>query len=129
MDNLSSAVEATFTDCTADDDTLDTLEVEGIVHTARFDRTKVLARQRDIALLLDELPIEFKSQEQGGGDGHSFLNACNDRNGNQWTGFHLTMEQLFLLGIATGQAEWCLPRELWEVFPGGMPYIKVTPKL
>ena len=53
------------------------------------------------------------------------MNACMDKSGRQWTGMHLTMEYLFLLGIAIGEVEYLLPREMWEAFPGGMPYLVV----
>jgi hypothetical protein len=51
-----------------------------------------------------------------------------DKDGNQWTGLHLVMEQLFMLGLATDQANWCMPdREIWKSLPGGMPYVVVDP--
>jgi hypothetical protein len=36
------------------------------------------------------------------------------------------MEQLFTLGIALGLAQWQLPRDMWDIFPGGMPYVSVN---
>ena len=48
---------------------------------------------------------------------------CNDKDGNQWTGFHQRMEQLLMLGIGLGLMEIQVPRNLWEAFPGGMPYV------
>lgn len=73
--------------------------------------------------MLSELPKEFK-KESGGG--MSFLNACNTSKGEQWTGEHAKMEQLFALGIASGMVECLLPRELWSSLPGGVPYYVVT---
>jgi hypothetical protein len=103
-----------------------TVTVEGILHTANFAMNELERRKAEIGGMLAQLPLEFQPRADGGADGWSFLNACNDRDGRQWTGEHMIMEQLFLLGIATGQAKWCLPRDMWEVLPGQMPYIAVV---
>ena len=55
------------------------------------------------------------------GGGWSFLQACVDKNGNHW-GEHSNMEELFCLGIAIGKVESLLPRDMWKVLPGGVPY-------
>jgi hypothetical protein len=72
--------------------------------------------------MLLQLPDSFQKDSGGG---YSFLEACNNKDGNQWTGLHLRMEQLFSLGIATEQVSYCLPRENWSILPGGMPYLVV----
>ena len=72
--------------------------------------------------MLSELPDEFRVS---GGGGWSFLQACNDRHGTQWTGFHQAMEELFMLGMAAGLVTELLPRDLWDALPGGMPYYAV----
>lgn len=54
--------------------------------------------------------------------GSSFLNACVDRDGVQW-GEHVNVDELVMLGQGIGKLKFCLPRERWDVFPGGMPYI------
>jgi hypothetical protein len=92
--------------------------VEGIVHKYSFQRTKIAEHAATIATMLAELPIEFRS-------GWTFLNACDDRHGRQWTGEHRMMEALFALGIAAGKARWLMPREMWDVLPGGMPFVVV----
>jgi len=80
-----------------------------------------LASYRDaIAELLAELPDEF--QPEAGG--WSFLQACVDRHGEQW-GEHRDINALFVLAIGVGLGSWCLPREMWYVLPGGMPYFVV----
>jgi hypothetical protein len=35
------------------------------------------------------------------------------------------MEQLLALGTATRQMTILMPREMWDMFPGGMPYIAI----
>ena len=38
---------------------------------------------------------------------------------------HMTVESLLCLGIGLDLAEWCLPKEMWSLMPGGMPYVVV----
>lgn len=87
--------------------------------TLRFSKREIGKFAEQIAQMLLELPTEFRAS---GGGGWSFLNACLDRHGNQWTGLHQTMAQLFALGQAIGMVELQLPPDLWDVLPGGMPY-------
>ena len=117
-------VEAVFMDCLLKDgeDTSDHIVAEGIVRTVGFHPDRIEEHRQEIHDMLAELPDEFKTS---GGGGYSFLNACMDKHGNQWTGLHLTQEQLVQLGIAIGEVEYCLPRDMWVAFPGGMPYFIV----
>lgn len=115
-------VDGVFEDCLwANDCDGEPVHVKGIgMATFCSDR---LARHRDqIVAMLDGLPDSFKAS---GGGGMSFLNACEDANGVQWTGLHRTMERLFLLGIGIGRVVSLMPRELWPALPGGMPYYRV----
>lgn len=118
-------VTAVFRDCLhTDDESLDgAVIVEGIINKSALHPERLASHRAEIAAMLAELPDEFR---KSGGGGWSFLNACDDRNGRQWTGLHQTMDQLFQLGIASGLAAYLMPREMWAVMPGGMPYIVVT---
>jgi len=100
----------------------DPVDVEGIVHPCRFSKAKLAEHHDEIGNILAQLPDTFKV---GHGGGWSFLNVCQDRDGNLWTGFHWTCEMLVQLGIGTGQAKWLGDRELWAAFPNGMPYVIV----
>lgn len=110
-------VEDTFEACLGDD-----VEVDAIVGSVRFDKAKLADHAELIAAMLLELPTQFLST---GGGGWSFLNACDDRHGNQWTGLQRTMAHLFALGLGIGMVKTLLPRELWDALPGGMPYYVV----
>ena len=103
-----------------------TVTVQGIMATAHFAIAELELCKADIAGMLAQLPPPFQPVKSGGGGGWSFLNACNDKDNNLWTGDHRTMDMLFMLGIATGQAAWCMPRDDWLVLPGGMPYVAVV---
>jgi len=100
----------------------DGIDVEGIVSTYRFDPEKIKESADEIGALLDQLPETFQFSKGGG---WSFLQACVDRNGEQW-GEHPHMEALVCLGIAAGKARWMLPRQMWSAMPGGMPYFVVV---
>jgi hypothetical protein len=120
----ANLVNKIFMTCLYDDvnDTSTFIEVEGIFSNVRLNSTFLEEYKEKIQEMLKDLPNEF--QENYGG-GMSFLNACNDKEGNQWTGFHQTMEQLFQLGMAIEKVKCLFPREFWNVLPGGMPYYVV----
>ena len=114
-----------FEDCLFHDgeDTNNHVKAEGITMTVGFHPGRLDKHRKKIEAMLQELPNEF---QKSGGSGWSFLNACMDKHGNQWTGLHRTMEQLFLLGIAIGKVQCQLPKEMWSALPGGMPYYVVN---
>lgn len=113
-------VEDTFEACLGDD-----VEVDAIAFLARLDKAKLADHAELILAMLLELPTEFRASAGGG---WSFLNACNDRHGNQWTGLHRTMAQLFAMGQGLGLVACLLPRDLWEALPGGVPYYAILDK-
>jgi hypothetical protein len=96
--------------------------VEGIVSKFPFDEGKIQEHSETIREMLMELPVTFREEEGGG---WSFLQACQDRHGNQWTGLHVVMETLMCLGVAAGHVQILLPREMWGALPGGMPYFMI----
>ncbi len=121
MKLTSEKVENVFNDCLfrEDENTSNHIKAEGIMQSVGFHPDRLNSHKEEIIELLNELPEEFKRSRGGG---WSFLQACVDRNGNQWTDLHLRMEQLFLLGIAIGMVVCQTPRSIWKVMPGGMPH-------
>jgi len=97
------------------------VEVEGIASRFGLNKDRLGDSKAEVKEMLDQLPEKFKG-------GWTFLNMCNDKDGNQWTGVHATMEQLMALGIGLGLVRYCMPKEAWAMFPGGMPYIIVDTK-
>jgi hypothetical protein len=117
----SEAVTETF-NAVQDDD--GNIEVDlALGGPTRFNSKALEGSKERIRELLLELPEGFI--KSGSGGGWSFLEAANDKHGNQWTGMHMVMAQLFGMGQAAGLVESLLPRELWAVAPGGMPYYVV----
>ena len=121
----SEKVEQIFLDCLfrEGEDTSNHIAAEGIVSTVGFNPARLESHRAEIEALLDELPDEFK---QSSGGGMSFLNACNDKHGDQWTGLHQRMEQLFQLGMAIKKVRSLMPRSMWSALPGGMPYYVIA---
>jgi len=120
----SERVNTIFADCLfkEGEDTSEHVFAEGIVGVVEFHPERLESHRAEIEAMLDELPDQFK---ESGGGGWSFLNACNDKHGKQWTGLHQRMGQLFQLGIGIGKARSLLPREAWGVLPGKMPYYAI----
>lgn len=117
-------IEVVYIDCLYGKDP-DGSEViaDGILSRTAFRKEKLGEYRAEIEAALAELPESF---HQSGGGGMSFLSARDDKHGNQWTGLHQRMDQLFQLGMAIGRVKCCLPREIWKVLPGGMPYYVIT---
>lgn len=94
---------------------VDFLMAEGIMAVTVFNAERLSARKDDIVSMIDELAnLE---------EGISFLTLCMDKNGRQWTGDHRVMDLLIQLGIGIDYLSYCLPRDMWKVFPGQMPYL------
>ena len=95
------------------------LKIEGIVRNFGLSEEKIVKHREEIRSLLNEMPTTFH-KETGGG--WSFLNLCLDKDGNQWGEQH-NMEELVVLGIAAGMAKYALPRGMWNILPGSVPYV------
>ena len=121
----AATVEAIFMDSLFQqgEDTTERVEAEGIMTSVGFHPKRLASHEGTVHALLLKLPEDFHA---GKGGGMSFLNACDDHQGRQWTGEHRIMEQLVLLGLATGHVSFPMPRELWSALPGAMPYFVVA---
>lgn len=120
MQLTAKNVDAVFKDCLTNDNGI---VVKGVRIGARFNEAKVRQHEDDIFAMLMQLPEQF---HRPGGGGWSFLNMCIDRNGIQWADFHQTCDALICLGLAIGAVDFLFKqRELWQCFPGGMPYIVI----
>lgn len=111
-----------FTDAELEDGSLpegqETVIANGILRKFGFHPERLRGHADEVKALLEELPDEFHKDKGGG---WSFLNACMDKHGNHWAE-HPTMDELFSLGQGLGMVKETVPRERWEILPGGMPY-------
>lgn len=129
MSNLTSdKVNRIFEECLYNEgeSTEGHKEVHAIRHFIGFNPERVEKNKESINEMLLDLPKEFLSEELGGGGGWSFLNACEDKDGNQWTDYHDTMDKLVALGLATEKLAFLMPRDIWTALPGGMPYFVIN---
>lgn len=122
MENIAKTVQELFMSSLfpeRPEDTSKAVLVDGIVTKFGFDPQRLEVNRAKVIEILDEMPANFHEHTGGG---WSFLNLCIDKNGVQWGG-HQSMEQLVTMAIGLGLAEYQLPREMWSVLPGGMPYV------
>lgn len=89
--------------------------VTGISANYAFNSERLASSKNDIKLMLEQLPCVFA-------DGMSFLNACDNKDGEMWTGSQKVMEEIFVLGMAAGFVKECFSRDMWPMLPGGVPY-------
>lgn len=116
-------VDAIVRDCLfrEGEDTQNHIVGDAIVQKFGFHPDRLKAHTEDIREMLSDLPDEFHADKGGG---MSFLNACMTRDGEHW-GEHRDMGALFALGTAAGLAKMLMPRAMWNMLPGGMPYYAV----
>jgi hypothetical protein len=121
----SQKVNEIFRECLYNQtkDTGEYIEAEGPINTAAFHPDRLNKYKGEIEAMLAELPDAFNKSTGGG---MSFICALEDKHGNQWTGLHTDMQQLFQLGIGIGKVECLLPRNMWSAFPDGMPYYVIN---
>lgn len=99
----------------------DAVIVDGIVRKFGFHKQRLESHRPEVAEMLADLPDKFMA---GKGGGWSFLSMCNTRDGVQW-GEHTNMEALMVLGCGLDLVEILVPRAMWAVLPGGVPYLQV----
>jgi len=97
----------------------DAILVEGVIGRYGFDPKRVSANKEKIVELTKELPETFDINIGGG---WSFLNMPMDKDGRQW-GEQYNAEHLLCLAIAAGVGGYSLPREMWAILPGNVPYV------
>lgn len=127
MELTPSNVEKTFNECLfkEGESASDYIEAHSIMMRVGFHPERIKEKQKDIEGMLCQLHGNFM---QSNGGGWTFLNACLNKDGEQWTGEHLTIDCLLALGIAIKKVEFQLARELWQSLPGGMPFFFVKDK-
>ena len=116
-------VARVFLDCLFRKDEVpsDPAFAEGIRADFGFHRGRLEEHRAEIKEMLECLPVEFQAN---GGGGWTFLNAAVTRDGEHW-GEHANVEQLLVLGIASGEASYAFPRQMWAALPGGLPFFTV----
>lgn len=121
----SENVHSTFMECLfkAGEPTENHIVAQGVMLKVGFHPERLKSKESIIAEMLNDLSDDFKKSEGGG---MSFLNMCNDKDGIQWADLHQTMDELVCLGVASNKLSFLMPREMWDMMPGGVPYIVVN---
>lgn len=98
---------------------------EGVSIRVVFNVSRLEESKAKILSLVQEIvPDDFKRSFNGG---FSFACLTRDRNGELW-GDQISAESLFMLASGVGAAGFCSPRETWDVFPFGLPYVWFDPE-
>jgi len=120
VENLESVVS----DCLfkKDEDRGNYVEGSGVILRFGFHPERLEKHRADIEDMLNQLPDEFKKNSGGG---YSFGMAYRRKDGVHW-GEHRHIDTLLCLGIAIGKARTQFPRDMWNIFPGGLPYFVIN---
>jgi hypothetical protein len=116
-------VQTLLTDCffRPGEDTSAQVVAEGALMTYGFHPERLASHRAEIVTMLAQLPEAFFDDAGGG---MSLMAMVADRDNVQW-GEQVTADALYVLANALGLARYCMPREMWRMFPGGMPYIVI----
>ena len=114
-------VEKIFINCLATEPDISNITGYGAMAEYQFDKKELNESKKIIISFLKQLPDEFQLSKGGG---WSFLIACIDKEGNQW-GEHKHIEWLIALPNALDLIHFSLPKEMWVLLPGKMPYFVI----
>lgn len=95
------------------------VKCEGVIIGAGLMKARLETYRDEVKGFLNQLPDKFHDK------GESFLAACADEKGNQWTGMHKSVDELFVLGIGLGFVTLLGKGKLALMMPGGLPYIQI----
>lgn len=99
--------------------------IEGIHDKIGFDPEKISLHKEEILDMLKYLPNDFNEDS---GEGQSLLKAPFTKDDIQW-GEQIDADRLMMLGMAIGKVKYLLPRNLWFILPGGVPYYCITKEI
>ena len=117
-------VYATFFDSLALDTEVgsEAMKVRGVVNEYTFSRERLQGHVDTVRGFLGRLSAQFYVDRGGG---HSFQAMGTRRDGVSW-GDTYDSERLLVLGRGLGLANFCLERRRWDVFPKGIPYVRLN---
>ena len=129
MNLTSENVNKIFMDCLFKDEEIDGKDMadikfipaEGIISNVGFHPERLESHRKEVTDMVNQLPDKFKPNLGGG---YTFMNMPFDKNDHQW-GEQRNAEQLLQLGIGLGIMKILMPRSMWNVFPGGVPYVAI----
>lgn len=99
-----------------------TIFAEGVMNRFAFHRERLEAHREEVKSMLEQLSDDFFVQKGGG---MSLMQMPFTKDGQQY-GEQRDADILYVLGNALGYCKWVLPRQMWSMLPGGMPYIQIN---
>lgn len=93
--------------------------LDSVTAPCYMDSALIAEHKAEIDAMLMQLPDNFMASKGGG---YSFIAAAYTNTGEQWTGLQANVAALFVLGLATGKVKLLLPRDMWDLLPGNVPY-------
>ena len=109
------------------EDTKNAVKVHGVMMEVGFHPERLEENRFTIIELLLQCHEDF--MESGEAKGTTFLNFLVNKDNEQWTDMHFTCDNLICLGLAIGKVQFLLPREVWALLPGAMPYLQIKNRL
>lgn len=100
----------------------DAVIVRGVQHRYGFHPDRLEEARPLIVATIQELAPSFRIDGPVAGGGWSFLNLPFDAKDQQW-GEHENAEMLLVLALGLKLARYVLPRAMWHVLPGEVPYV------
>lgn len=94
---------------------------EGVLHNFCFHPQRLESHRQDVKSMLSNMEDAFMVEKGGG---MSLIRMPFTKDGKQF-GEQIDAECLYVLGNALGYCKFCLPREMWDILPGGMPYVQI----
>lgn len=121
MELTADNVEAVVKDClfNEDEDTSALVRGDTVQGIFGFHPERLESHREEVKSMLEQLHDNFRASKGGG---WSFLNMCERADGVHW-GKHRSCALLIALGDALKLTSFPMPRELWPVLPGGVPYV------
>jgi len=98
------------------------VEVAGWLVRHTFSIMRLQRSREAIIRMLLSLNEGFRADV---GEGGSVGAMVQRGDGSVWTQDMTDVEKLVALGIASGLASFCAPRDKWDRLPGGLPYVRV----
>lgn len=96
-----------------------TIFVDGVINRFGLKGAVLEQHREDVKSMIEQLKPEFFPNTGGG---YSFLGLPFTKDDKQW-GEHINAEALYVLAAGLGMARFSLPREVWPILPGSVPYI------
>ena len=121
--NVESVLNYALMDDPAYKEGAPSIRVDGVQYSYVFSPELLEEKREDVKSMLSQLKPAFFMNSGGG---WSFLNLCETKDDELWTGSHMFCDVLYCLANALGMARFCLPRQYWSSLRGGMPYIQIN---